>query len=382
VVVLASAAEDYGADRMLRRSVAELVADHRVTVVLPVDGPLRSRLEAGGAAVVVLADYALRRTYLSPRRASGLLWRNLTALAHLVRLHRRQAVDLVVTNTAAVVAGGAFARIVRRPHVWHVHEILDDPPAFARAQAWFIQATSDRVIACSHAARDQLVALRPSLADRIAVVLNGLPMPDRVVASEQDGVVRIGCVGRLHPRKGQRELVDAWVLAARRSTDGPRLELHLFGDALDGQEELVAGLHERISLAGLGDRAVFHGFVADPDAVYADLDVVVVPSVQPESFSLVCAEAAAYGLPVVAPDHDGPTEIVVPGETGLLVDPTDTEALADALTGLAEDASRRRALGAAGRRRAEANFSLRAYQDGVRRVVTGALPRVPAEATR
>ena len=151
VVVLASAAEDYGADRMLRRSVAGLVADHRVTVALPVDGPLRARLEADGATVVVLADFALRRRYLAPRQAPGLLWRNAIALTRLARLHRRDPIDLVVTNTAAVVTGSALATILRRPHVWHVHEVLDDPPAFARAQAWFVRRTSDRVVACSGA---------------------------------------------------------------------------------------------------------------------------------------------------------------------------------------------------------------------------------------
>jgi glycosyltransferase involved in cell wall biosynthesis len=403
VLVLGSAAEDYGADRMLLRSVAALVGDLRVTVVLPVDGPLRGRLEDLGADVRVLADFALRRRYLAPRQAPGLLGRNLSAVVRLARLHRRDPVDLVLTNTAAVVAGSALAAVIRRPHVWHVHEVLDRPPAFARVMARLIRSRSDRVIACSQTARDRLVDLEPALAERTVVVLNGIPLPDapvldatvrsprQEVASRTSGgeVVRVGCVGRIHPRKGQRELVEAWVRAVTRSQDGaPRLELHLFGDALDGGEHLVAELHARIDAAGLTDQAHLHGFVGDPASIYGELDLVVVPSVQPESFSLVCAEAHAHGLPVIAPDGDGPTEIVVPGETGLLVDPTDPEALAGALCWMAEDGARRSALGAAGRSRAAAMFSLERYQEGVRAVVDSVLAgrssggRATVEASR
>jgi glycosyltransferase involved in cell wall biosynthesis len=254
-----------------------------------------------------------------------------------------------------------------------VHEILDEPATFARTMGLVIDQRSDRVVACSSAARDQLVRLRPALASKTEVVLNGLPIPDRPADTSGRDVVRVGCVGRISPRKGQRELVEAWIAAA-----DPRLELHLYGDALDGHADLVAELHARIAGAGLEHRAHFHGFVGDPEAVYRELDVVVVPSVQPESFSLVCAEAQAYGLPVIGPDHDGPAEIVVDGETGLLVDPRRTAALAGALRALA-DPGRRRDLGAAGRARAEARFSLDRYQDGMRSAVAAVLgERVPA----
>jgi glycosyltransferase involved in cell wall biosynthesis len=364
---------------MLRRTVAALVPDRRVTVVVPFDGPLRRQLGEDGATVHVVDDFALRRRYLAPTQLPGLAWRNLATVAHLARRHRRDPVDLVVTNTAAVVAGGALARAIRRPHVWHVHEIVDDPPAFARVMGRLLDRMSDRVVACSDAARDQLVALRPTLADRIDVVRNALPLPDQPAPPGGGDVVRVGCIGRISPRKGQRELVDAWIVAA---LDDPRLELHLFGDALDGHADLVADLHGRLAGAGLEDRARFHGFVADHDDVYRSLDVVVVPSVQPESFSLVCAEAAAYGLPVIAPAHGGPTEVVVDGETGLLVDPADPAAMAAALRALAGDRRRRLTLGAAGRARAEAAFSLPRYQDGMRAVVDAQLGSAAAGVGR
>src|SRR4051812_30865590 len=92
VLFVASAAEDYGSDRMLLQSVRALVEDHEVTVVVPADGPLRPRLVALGATVVVHGDYAVRRRYLVPHRVPGLLARNLATLFRLRRLHRRTSI--------------------------------------------------------------------------------------------------------------------------------------------------------------------------------------------------------------------------------------------------------------------------------------------------
>ena len=372
---LASAAEVYGADRMLLQSVTALAPDHRVTVVLPVPGPLAARLEAFGAEVVVHRDFALRRRYLVPGRVPGLLGRNLASLARLVALHRRDPVDLVVTNTQAVVAGGVLAKLIRRPHLWHVHEILVEPSSLARVMAMLAHRLSDQVIACSSAVRDNLVSLRPGLASQTTVVTNGVALPAVAAGTTAEAeVVRVGCVGRLHARKGQRQLVDAWVhRVARRPGARPAMELHLFGDTLEGQEHLVDDLRCRFDGNGGVDTLHLHGFVGDPDSVYPGLDIVVMPSVEPEAFPLVCIEAQAYGLPVVGPDRHGPTEIVVDGETGLLVDPTDPDALAGAILRLAGDAELRRSLGAAGRRRAELNFSLGRYHDDIRRVVSATL---------
>jgi glycosyltransferase involved in cell wall biosynthesis len=215
------------------------------------------------------------------------------------------------------------------------------------------------------------------------VVANGIPFPARTEPSPRAAdVVRVGCVGRIQPRKGQRQLVDAWTrLPAPSRPGGPTLELHVFGDTLEGQEHLVDDLRARLERAGCADDVHFHGFVGDPDAVYRGLDLVVMPSVEPEAFPLVCIEAQAYGLPVIAPDRNGPTEIVLDGETGLLVDPKDVDALAAAIVRLAGDADERASFGAAGRRRAEAAFSLGRYHDDIRRLVSSTLAGPPAPAS-
>jgi glycosyltransferase involved in cell wall biosynthesis len=92
-------------------------------------------------------------------------------------------------------------------------------------------------------------------------------------------------------------------------------------------------------------------------ALYAAADVVVVPSVIPDSLSRVILEAMTAGRPVVGTRVGGTPELVVDGETGLLVERGDREGLARAILTLLDDEPRRRLMGERARRRIERHFS-------------------------
>jgi glycosyltransferase involved in cell wall biosynthesis len=91
--------------------------------------------------------------------------------------------------------------------------------------------------------------------------------------------------------------------------------------------------------------------------MYRDCDIAVVPSVMPEEFSLVCVEAQSMRLPVIATGPGGASEVIVDGETGLIIPTDDAGALTKALASLADDPERRATMGRLGRERMEALFS-------------------------
>ena len=161
-------------------------------------------------------------------------------------------------------------------------------------------------------------------------------------------------VGRLVERKGVKHLVEA----VRRMPAELGARLVIIGD---GPER--AALERGIRDSGLGTRVETRGRVSDEElrATYASSDVLVLPSIldargDTEGLGVVLLEAMSYGVPVVASDIGGITDIVEHDTSGLLVPPGDPAALAQALERLARDPALASRLGSVGERRVRSAF--------------------------
>ena len=166
----------------------------------------------------------------------------------------------------------------------------------------------------------------------------------------------VGIVGHLQRWKGQLLVVEAVAQARERH---PTLRCLIVGGVHRLGAEYAAELRERIDELGLADVVTLTGARSDVPACLDAMDVVIHSSVRPEPFGRVMIEAMALSRPLIAPREGGPLEIVVDGETGLLVEPRDAEALAAAIVALVGDDPRRRAMGEAARKRVDAVFDIR-----------------------
>ncbi len=163
-------------------------------------------------------------------------------------------------------------------------------------------------------------------------------------------------VARLVPHKGQDMGIRA--VAALRA-EYPDLRYIIVGEG--GEERRLRDLAQEI---GVRDRVVFAGAMRDdelPEA-YATSTIYLGASrvdleVNAEGFGISFLEASASGLPVVAGDSGGVRSAVRDGETGVVVPPTDIDAITTALRGYLADDERRRATGAAGRRAVETHYN-------------------------
>ncbi len=213
------------------------------------------------------------------------------------------------------------------------------------------------LVAPSRATRDLLLEADVS-ARKIRIVPSGVPVPTRL-PSRADARARldippdafvISSIARLVPHKS----IDCLIEATARVPD-PRGELRVVV-AGDGPER--ADL-EDLAAARLGPRAVFLGRIPDetvPD-VYAASDLFCLPS-QLEGFGLVYVEAAYRGVPSIGAKVGGVPDVILDGETGLLVPPGDPDALATAIARLRDDPALRARMGEAARTRAYAEFTV------------------------
>ena len=168
------------------------------------------------------------------------------------------------------------------------------------------------------------------------------------IALDETMVIFVSRLDPAHHFKGLPILLDAWTRLRRR---GWRLVVVGEGSQRHGFEQLAASL-------GIADRVSFAGDVSDADlpAYYRAADVHVCPSTAAaEAFSLVTLEAAASGIPTVASSLPGVRTVVVHGETGVHVAPSDPVSLGLVLESLVNGPART-ALGRAARARAEAHF--------------------------
>lgn len=227
---------------------------------------------------------------------------------------------------------------------------------------------ADRFVVATPHHLTALQSLRP-YRDRAVVVPYAVPDgwadPKRTLPGAVDAVrERVGgpfalFVGRLAAYKGLEILLDAAAQVEQRI-------------AIVGEGPLAPALAARVRALGLERRVVLAGRVDDPRPWYAACELLVLPSTSNlEAFGVVQIEAMAHGKPVVSTAlGTGVTWVNRDGITGLIVPPGDSAALAAAISRLMGDPAMRRTLGAAGRRRVEAEFSASAMAEGLERLVT------------
>jgi phosphatidyl-myo-inositol dimannoside synthase len=185
------------------------------------------------------------------------------------------------------------------------------------------------------------------------------------------------CISRLVPRKGQDRLIQGWPRVVERV---PEARLLLVGGGPSERR-----LRRLARASPVADRIHLTGEVAweELPAHYAAGDVFAMPcrtrwlGLDLEALGVVFLEAAATGLPVVAGRSGGAPETVAEGETGTVVDGRRRGAVADAVAGLLADPARSRAMGTAGRRRVEAEFSWPAVVARLEELLTTAAAGAP-----
>lgn len=303
---------------------------------------------------------------------------NPVAVARLRREIRAFRPDVVHTHLVhGDLHGLVAARLSGAPGVSSVHEVL----AFYRREPWrslgrLLGRLARRRIAISAFVADFIAELGLAPAGAVAVVHYGIDADRWQVSAEERAATRsslglgpsdvaVAVAARLIPGKGHASVIDAIRAGLERQ---PRLRLLVVGDG-----PLRAELEQRTRRLPEGT-AQFLGWVDDVRPVMGACDLVVFPT-EPalgEGFGLAALEALAVGRPVIATDVASLPEVVTHRHDGLIVPPSDPDALADAIVELAADEELRRRLGERASTSARERFSVNAMVDATLAVYAAA----------
>lgn len=295
-------------------------------------------------------------------------------LVRALRRHRPDVVHVHMANPVGFTKAFVAARVARVPalmstehgHAYHLAAIPGVTGRRLRAQARARIAMEDRVIMVSGAQARTFEDVLGARRSKMAVIHNGIETS--AFATADGASVRAelglpvcapvaGMVTSFFEYERVEDFVRAAALVVRRVPDAHFVVVGDRYPVTDAAADEVRGrVVALVREHGLEDRVHLTGFRDDMPAVLAALDVFVLPA-RSKVFGLVLVEAMAAGKPVVATNAGGVPEIVVAGETGVLVPPLAPERLADALGALLVDGERRARMGHAGRCRAESHFS-------------------------
>ncbi len=376
---------------------------HR-TVLIPREDVVSRRLVAAGAMETIFFERGLienlfepfsrpmeRRDFDAPLplkvcRAIGNVLRGALGLVRLVRRVRRERFDLVFCNgTSANFIGGVLAVVTGVPALWHVF-YPSVPPAVRGVHRWLAAHRGVRSIVCvSRAVSGQFAGIGAKMRvihDALDIdefdSNAALPALRREFGLGPD-IVIFGSHGRILPRKGYIELIQAAKIVGERLTPTQRAACRfvVLGDTpQDMRPDHLEQCRALVRELELTDLVHFIGFRPEVQAYLADFDVSIIPSIYEDPLPRAVLESMALSKPVIVFDVGGMAEMVTDGVEGRLLagHPPDVAGLAEAcLSYIAEpEAWRRR--GKSARIRVERDFDARkhsrALEDEMIRIVS------------
>lgn len=304
-------------------------------------------------------------------RAAGNVVRAASGLRDLAARLKKGEFDLIYCNgTNACFAGGWLSKKSNVPALWHVR-YTSVPKALEGLHLRLAASPSVRSIVCVSGAS---AALFPGLGSKVKVIHNALdadtfassdvePVLRQELGFDEDTVV-FGSHGRVLPRKGYMEMIDAANELYKTVTpeEAERVRFVVVGDTPeDYTPDHLEECRARVRALGLERRFYFIGFRADVRPYVGDFDVAVVPSVYADPLPRAVIESMVWSKPVVAFDVGGVAEMLKNGETGALIpgSPPDISAMARAMISYLRDDGLRRRHGDAARERIVENFDAR-----------------------
>lgn len=354
ILFLSTSSGPGGAERVINNLAASLdPARYRAVLCLFRQGWIQERSESRGIPTHIIPTHGMTD------------WR---WAIRFRRLLKDEHVDLIHAHEFDANVQGAFvAAISGIPLVATVHGKHYFWEKLRRRLAYRWVSRRATMVAVSEDLKQFIVEKVGVCSERITVLYNGVDVPPpprkadidacrkELRLPEEDQIV--GVVGNLYPVKGHQYLIEGIPEVLKKCPNTSFI--------FAGRGQLETELKDQVFRLGLDKRVHFLGLRQDIPRILALLDVFVLPSLS-EGLSMAILEAMMAGKPVIATRVGGNPEIVLDGETGFLVPPKDSQALAARLTTLLANREQATQFAGRGKRRAEGRFSLQtmvhAYQ--------------------
>lgn len=294
------------------------------------------------------------------------------ALFKLYMIIRKEDVDVIYTNTIVQFSGAIIALLLKKPHIWHIREIIPNNPDLKsllpnKILFSFILKSSKKIICNSNAATEQFYDNK--FDDNIKVVYNSVDIGVNEKSfnylsihdvKKSDWLVVV--VGTLQERKAQDDAIKACKIAKNVI---PNIKLLIVGE---GNEKYRTYLKELINKLDMSDNVIFTGYRDDVPLILPHCNVLLMPSLN-EPFGRVIIEAMAARIPVIGSNSGGIREIIKDGVTGYLVSPKEPSEIAEKIIYIFYHPEEAKDMGNEGNKIAIRKFSNKNYANSIEEII-------------
>ncbi|PSL25132.1 glycosyltransferase family 4 protein [Dyadobacter jiangsuensis] len=359
----------YGANRSLLTLLTETRDQIDWWVICPRDGDFTEELARNGIEFKIIAFAndihkvpRFPQWFHSVKRFAF----NVLVALYVALLVVRKRIDLIHSNSSVIFFGALVAFISGRKHLWHIREFVYDDYHlkynFGKSSFRFWANKAARIICISKSIAQKRV-IDSDVATPHTVIYNGLVDELPQIPPHIPGITsQAGIVGIIDPAKDQMTAIKAINALVKK---GVAIKLEIVGEIGDPAyyEEIAAYIQEQ----GISGHIQFTGFTKDVQSIYRRFDVLLMCSPH-EALGRVTIEGMMYGVPVVAFDSAGTSEIVQHGQTGLLYH-SDEHSLAAEVERLLNDPSLYAGIAKRAREHVFQNFTITKYRDNFIREV-------------
>lgn len=378
VLIVNQSAELYGADKAILELIENYPEEYNPIVVLHQEGLLKDKLENIGVQVIISSVIKVQRS-INFWFFLKLPFDTIRSFIKIKKELKGKKIHLIHSNATSVFIGAFYSKFFRIPHVWHVHEIIESPKRLAVLYPRIVNFFATKVVFNSNATANHFYKYFLKIKNKGIIIYNGqcrktpkIEIIERhnirsktfLIKNEEDKIV-IGVIGRISKIKGQKVLINAFYTISKLF---PKAHLVIIGSTVPGHEDILEKLKGKISEFNLNEKVSFIPFEKNIWPLYDSLDIVVVPSIEPESFGLVATEAMLSEKPLVVSNIGGLKEIVVENETGLFAEPNSIKSLSEKIIILIQDSEKRKRFGENGLKRVKSEFSTTTYVEKMKYV--------------
>ena len=372
ILVLNSCVNGGGAGRSLEALLTAPDPRIEAIVAMPAPGMLAQRIER-------VAELAFIPEFVERMRRSSYMWPDwlhmpwlhpvasvfglFICIGKLTRLAKANRPDVIYCNhMLAKPIGVAVGARTGIPVVFHsraCHQLWAD----GKFYDWLGRRKIVKRIICNSEA--SAAVYRRNSDVKVTIIPNGIDLNHYNRQATQASLRRefqippdefiVGFTGRIQPSKGIDWLLRSFAVFSRRNSKAKLVIVG--GNDSSLQHDALAEYRHKAAAMGVAENVIFTGYRDDVRPYLADFDVLIMPSILPESFGRVLLEAMALEIPVIVSAHGGAVEVVRNDKEGLWVEVEDTDGLASAIDRLCSDPVWRRQMGQNGLQRVQACYA-------------------------